>query len=1017
MQQKLLNKARLLGLASALVMSGNVIPTDVYASVSKATEAKSVLQQSKCTGTVKDVNGDPIIGATVKVKNSNIAALTDINGEFSIDAPAGAVLEITYLGCEKVELKAGVKMNVTMKEETNTLNELVVVGYGVQKKANLTGSVASVSAEKLASRPVSSISSALAGEMPGVTAVQTSGAPGSQNATITVRGKNSINAASPLVIVDGVPGSMNVINPTEIETVTVLKDAASAAIYGVQAANGVILITTKKGKTGAAKVSYSTTLAWSSLLAKRDLVNAYDYAVLYNEAYLNENPGTTNLPFSDEQIEGYRTGKLASTDWYKEALTGNGFEQQHNVSISGGSANTTYNMYVGYLDQNGLTKDIDYKRWNARVNLRSNINKYITLGLNASGYRGTKKDTWNGFYTVLQGITRSHPTDAVYNDDGSYKYVLDNNPVAIQGIDNMGYKKTIDQEVFVIGSAELHPLPGLNVKGVYSFRNWTEDQLGFKKDYTYGNASASKNMGLREGYVYNYNYDYLTGQIIVDYTKSFGDHNLAVLAGMESYDVKYRYVTASRKGGGSNELGESLNTLDASSQKNTNGGNELTRLSWFGRLQYNYAGKYLFEANVRRDASSRFPKATRWGTFPAFSAGWRISEESFVKDNAAWLSNLKLRLGWGKTGNEELSSSDLYPGVSTYSYGSYMFGNTLYSTAYESRLVNEKLKWATVTNYELGLDAGFLDNMFTFELSVFKKKTNDMILYLPLQGVIGMDDPAQNVGSVQNTGFEVTIGHNFRINKDWSYSLGLNFSYVKNEILDMAGTSGATSDSNIWNFEGHPINSYYGYVADGFFNTEEELAAGPLRTGNETLGDIRYVDYNKDGKITAADRQILGNNFPSWTGGFNFSVKWKDLELSGLLQGAFDVDRYYNGEAAYAFFNSASALNRHKDRWTPTHHNASYPRLTLGTQTNYAFSSFWIQDASYVRLKNIMLAYNLPTDWLRVVGISYAQLYFSGENLLTFTGLEKGLDPEESNSRGWSYGNVKKISFGLKVTF
>lgn len=1016
MQNTYFTNARLLMLS--VLLAGGMKPVFAApdASVNKVVEINDQQKQT-VKGTVKDANGDPIIGATVKVKGSTGGTVTDIDGKFTLDAPAGAELEVSSIGYLKQIVKAKGNIAIVLKDDSQTLDELVVVGYGVQKKENLTGAVASMNAEKLATRPVSSLSSALAGEMAGVTAVQTSGAPGGQNASITVRGKNSVNAASPLVIVDGVPGSMNVINPAEIESVTVLKDAASAAIYGVQAANGVILITTKKGKTGKTTVSYNATFSWSSLLSKLDLVDAYGYAYLYNEAYLNDHPGATK-PFSDETVEKYRTGKLPSTDWYKEALTGSGFEHQHNLSLSGGNDKTTYNMYLGYLSQDGVTKDIDYNRINARMNITSQINKYITLGLNASGYRGTQQDAWAGYTQVIQGMSRSHPTDPVYDEDGNFKYVGVDNPVAVQGRDKTGWKKTIDQEVFLIGSAEIKPIKDLSIKGVYSWRNWTQDQLGFKKTWGYG----TYNSGQREGYVRNYNYDYLTGQILVNYNKSFGDHNLGVLAGMESYDVKYRYVTADRKGGGNNNLDSSLNTLDASSQKNKNGGTEMTRLSYFGRLQYNYAGKYLFEANVRRDASSRFPKDSRWGTFPAFSAGWRISEEAFMK-NVDWLSNLKLRLGWGKTGNEELKSSDLYPAVPTYAYGSYMFGNSLYSTAYESRLVNDQLKWATVTNYELGIDAGFLNNKLTMELSVYKKKTNDMLLYLPLQGVIGLSAPAQNVGSVENRGFELVLGHNNRIGKDWSYNLSLNMGYNKNEIIDMAGTDGPIDNGNggtddtQWNIEGYGVSSYYGYVADGLFRTEEELKKGPLRTGNEKLGDIRYKDLDDDGKITAADRKIIGNKMPKWTGGFNFRVGYKNFELSGLLQGAFDAKRYYNGEASYAFFNNASCLNKHWDRWSEENPNGNFPRLSLTSQTNYAFSSFWLQDASYVRMKNLTLAYTLPSEVISRIGLSFAQVYLTGENLFTISGLDKGLDPESGNSRGWSYSNVRKISCGLKLTF
>lgn len=1024
MQNTYFTKARLLALS--VLLGGGAIPSvalpSANANANKTAELLSNNQQKQTIkGSVKDTNGEPIIGASVKVKGSNGGSVTDIDGKFTLDAPIGAELEVSSIGYTKQIVRAKSNLSITLKDDSQTLDELVVVGYGVQKKENLTGTVATMNTEQLATRPVSSLSSALAGEMPGVTAVQTSGAPGGQNATITVRGNNSINSSSPLVIVDGVPGSMNVINPAEIESVTVLKDAASAAIYGVQAANGVILITTKKGKQGKTRVSYNATFSWSSLLSKLDLVDAYGYATLYNEAYLNDHPGATK-PFSDETVEKYRTGELPSTDWYKEALTGSGFEHQHNLSLSGGNDKTTYNMYLGYLSQDGVTKDIDYSRINARMNISSQVNKYITLGLNASGYRGTQNDAWSGFTQVIQGISRSHPTDPVYDDDGNFKYVGVDNPVAVQGRDKTGWKKTVDQEVFLIGSAEIKPIKDLSIKGIYSWRNWTQDYTGFKKTWGYG----TYNSGQREGFVNNYNYDYLTGQILVNYNKSFGDHNFAVLAGMESYDVKYHYVTASRKGGGSNELDQSLNSLDASSQKNTSGGTEMTRLSYFGRLQYNYAGKYLFEANVRRDASSRFPKASRWGTFPAFSAGWRISEEKFMK-SADWLSNLKLRIGWGKTGNEELKSSDLYPAVPTYAYAGsssqVIFGNTLYTPISESRLVNDKLKWATVTNYELGLDAGFLNNKLTMELSVYKKKTNDMLLYLPLQGVIGMDAPAQNVGSVQNSGFELTLGHNNRIGKDWNYSLSLNMAYNKNKITDMAGTdgpidngSGGTDDTQ-WNIEGYGISSYYGYVADGLFRTQEELDRGPKRTGNEKLGDIRYKDLDGDNKITAADRKIIGNKMPNWTGGFNFSVGYKSFELSGLLQGMFDAKRYYIGESSYAFFNSASCLNKHWDRWSEDNPNGTFPRLSLTSKTNNVISTYWLQDASYVRLKNLTLAYTLPAEVIGKIGLSFAQVYLTGENLFTISGLDKGLDPEAGNTRGWSYSNVRKVSFGLKLTF
>ncbi len=744
-------------------------------------------------------------------------------------------------------------------------------------------------------------------------------------------------------------------------------------------------------------------------------LGAADYARLYNEATLNEDPNAV-VPYTEEDIRKFSDGSdpigHPDTDWYSEVMKKHALETQHNLSISGGSENTTYMASLGYLYQDGLSKEKNYERYNGRVNIDSKVAKWVSLGINAAAYRGINNDEYEGFGSLLQYSNRIAPTIGIYDADGNYNYAGLQNPVAQQG--RTGINRTLDQQLTGNFYINITPLEGLSIKGVYSLRHDYRDIRKFKKHWSYGNFDSGK----REGEHNYYNWNWYTTQLLVNYNKNFGVHGLGLLGGVEQVDYSYRYTEAKRVGGGNDELSESLNTLDASSQTNKDGGYDTGRLSYFGRIQYDYASKYLFEANLRADASSRFPKDNRWGVFQAFSAGWRISEEAFVKDNVSWLSNLKLRLGWGKTGNEELKSDDIYPAVATYAYGNYLFGESLYSTAYESRYVNSELKWATVVNSELGIEAGFLDNKVGFELSIYKKKTNDMLLYLPIQGVIGMDAPAQNAGNVENRGFDLSIFHNNRINKDWSYAINFNVAYVKNRITDMKGTEGVDPDNGkYWRLEGYPIGSFYGYEANGYFNTEEELASYPKRLGSEKLGDIKYVDRNNDGKINADDRTVIGKNFPSWTGGLNLALYYKDFDLTMLWQGAFDVDAYYTGEAAYAFFNSGKVLKRHLDRWTPENHNASYPRLTKSLQTNFATSSFWLQNASYVRLKNISLGYNLPKGWLSKAGIERVKLFLSGENLLTFSGLE-GLDPESpSDTRGAFYSNVKKITFGLKVSF
>lgn len=979
-----------------------------------------VSQKQKITGTILDQAGEPMIGVNVKVKGTSTGTITDLDGMFTLDAAPGEMLEITYIGYKPITIQATKQsMKIKMQEDLQNLDEVVVVGYGVQKKANLTGSVSSIKAEALQSRPVSSVSAALAGQMPGVTSIQRSGAPGGQSGSITIRGKNSINAASPLVIVDGVPGSMDTIDPNDIESLTVLKDASSAAIYGVQAANGVIVISTKQGKKGERpRVSYSGNVSLTSPVTRFKYLGAADYATLYNEATLNENPNAV-LKYTEEDIELYRNGTSPythpDTDWYAETFKKHGFETMHNISINGGTEKTTYNASIGYTQQNGIIDANKYRRFNARSVINSEITNWLSAGLNLSGYRGTQHDGWNSASSLVQFSNRINPTVPVYNEDGSFHYMGQDNPVATEGQD--GHRKSMNQQVNGTIHATINFLPNLSVKGLFSVRNDFRNNEGFKKNFQYGQGTNIKDSGLREGYDNYYTWNWYTTQVLANYNEKWGKHGLAVLAGFEQVDHNYKYTEASRKGGGNNELGSSLNTLDKSSQTNNDGGNGIARRSYFGRAQYDFADRYLFEANVRFDASSRFPKNNRWGAFPALSAAWRITEEDFMKNlDQNWLSNLKLRLGWGRTGNEEIN--EMYPAIATYGYESYMFNNGLYSTIYETRYVNPNLKWATVENYEIGIEAGFFENKLSFELAGYKKKTNDMLLKLPVPGILGMGAPAQNAGSVENMGFDLQIGHNNSVGPDFRYDITANLAYVHNKITNMEGTEGPNPDNGkYWYIEGESIGSFYGYKANGFFNTQEELDSYPKRTGTETLGDIKYVDINGDGKINGDDRTVIGTDFPKWTAGLGANLYYKNFDLSMFFQGAFDVCAYYTGEASYAFFNGGKVMERHLDRWTPDNHDASYPRLTISDQKNFETSSFWLQNTSYVRLKNLTLGYTLPTALTSKAGIERVKVFLTGENLFTIDGLD-GIDPESpADTRGGYYSNVRKYSLGLKVTF
>ncbi len=1007
--------------------------------VNAQTVASTQQQAGACTGMVLDSNGDPVVGATVKVVGTTVGTMTDIDGNFALDGvKVGSTISITAIGYQSSTQKwDGQKLYFTLADEDNILDEVVVVGYGVQKKANVTGAVSSMNAAAIENRSVASISAAMAGEMPGVVVVQSTGAPGSQTGSITIRGNNTVNSASPLVVVDGVPGaSMNNIDPQDVESISVLKDAASAAIYGVQAANGVILITTKKGKLNTAPViSYTGTVTFSSPTTRLDPVNAQEYTMLMREAILNDDPNA-NVSTYDNRLKQYEDGTLdpEGTNWWKETFKSYGTETAHTVQIAGGSNNTTYMASLGYLYQGGILSQNNYNRYNGRMNLDTQIKKWISFGMNTSFYRGIQKDGWNGVSGITQHVNRLNATLNVRDENGEFIAPASmQNPVA--EIDNATgiYKNKADQ-LMTNFYLNITPIEGLSIRPMFSWRHDDTDQYGYKKILLYGGSYNGGDNGTREGYHRYYRYDYMTYQAVANYNKTFAEkHNLGLLAGFESQRYMYRYSTLNRTGGGDNALDQVLSSLSQDGWSNDDGGVDLTRQSWFGRVTYDYDNRYLFEANFRADASSRFPKDHRWGYFPAVSAAWRISQESFMENTRDWLNQLKLRLGWGRTGNEEIS--EYYPAVATYSYSSLLVGSSVYDALYESRYVNPNLQWANVTNLELGVETSMFGNRFTFEGSVYRRKTNDMLLNLPIQSVLGVSAPAQNAGSVVNKGVDVTIGWNDRIGKDWSYNVTLNIGYNHNEITNLEGTEGGVNGGNNdlqWYIEGEAIGSYFGYICDGIFKDEAEVEAGPLRTGTEKPGNLRFKDWASinedgevvpipDGKITTADRAVIGKTMPSWMGGLNIGVNYRDFDLSMLWQGAFDYERYMTGEAAQAFYNGGTMMKwQMEERWTPENPNGTYPRLYSNSASSPDVdcnNSFWCQDASYVRLKNLTFGYRIPTRLTQKIGLNMVRVYFNGENLLTFSNLfKKGIDPEAPAGRGAYYANVRKLSLGLKVT-
>lgn len=1003
--------------AACLLLSGGGI--SAYAQ-----NTRTATQQSGiCVGKIFDQNGEPVVGAAVKVAGSPTGAISDINGSFSLaGVKKGDKVEVSALGYSPASKvwDGSEELYFTLTEEANALNELVVVGYGTQKKANLTGAVSSVNASQIEDRAVSSVSTALAGQMPGVVVVQSSGAPGGQTGAITIRGNNTINSASPLVIVDGVPGSMNNIDPQDIESVSVLKDAASAAIYGVQAANGVILITTKKGKLNtAATVQYSGSVSWVRPTTHLHKVNAQQHDMLYREAMLNVNPSADVSAF-DARLQQYANGQLdpAGFDWYGQTFKGSATETQHTVQVSGGSANTTYMASLGYVYQGGLLDQINYNRYNGRMNLDSKIKPWVAFGMQASYYRGIQKDGYTGFNSIMQHCNRLNATMQGFDKEGNY--LAPNgfqNPIAESDY-RTGHQRTTDDQLSTNLYLNITPIEGLVIRPLFSWRHDYRETYNYKKILYYDGTYNNGDNGTRAGSHNYYNWDWYTYQVTVNYNKTIGVHSFGILGGYEGQKYTYHYTTASRSGGGDNDLTGVLNTLDTGAWKNDDNAVGLNRRSWFGRLTYDFAGRYLLEANLRADASSRFPKENRWGYFPAVSAGWRFSSEAFMEGASSWLSNGKIRLGWGRTGNEEIT--DYYPGVATYGYTDPVINGTKFMSLYPVS-ANTNLKWATVTNMEIGLDLGLLNNRITFEGSVYHRKTSDMLLTLPVLGALGIDAPPQNAGEVVNKGIDITAAYRDRAG-DWTYGVTVNVGYNHNEITELAGQDGENPDNKkTWFLTGKPIGSYYGYLCDGIFKNEAEVKAGPLRTGRELPGNLRYKDLDGDGKITPEDRTVIGKMNPSWMGGVNIDAGWKGFDLSMLWQGAFDFNRYMDGEASQAFYNNGTALDWQLDRWTPENPNGNYPRLYPNASDSPDVNnnnSFWCEDASYVRLKNLTIGYTMPVALTERLGINKVRLFLTGENLLTFSKLyDKDIDPEAPQGRGAFYSNVKKLSLGLKITF
>ncbi len=1000
-----------------------------------------VQQDGKIWEVVSDAFG-PIAGANVVVKGTTNGTITDMDGRFSLDAPKGAKLQISYIGYITKELTVDTKTDyvIELVEDSQALEEVVVVGYGTEKKVNVIGSIAQIGSEKLENRSTPQLSNVLTGQMAGVTVIQRSGRPGNSGGEIRVRGVGSFggesNKSDALVLIDGIPGKLNDVSSEDVESISVLKDASTAAIYGSRAANGVILVTTKTGKEGKVSVGYNGYVGFNTPTALPEFVDTWQYATLYNEAVGRE-------AYTQEEIQKFRDGSdpdhYANARYLDEVFSRKGLQTGHDVTINGGNAENKYMVSFGYLKQNGIVEKNDYQRYNARVNLINEILPGLKLTSRLSGVYGNRKepmapggDDADNMLVLIQKALRFPGLTPTILSDGSFGAGRELHGTPAGWIKSDSFYENPEFSLNANVRLDYNPIKDLQLSaiGAYTYTNGEErtyrSTMKLSGDRVLGPSELKHKMGKTI---------YKTFQATAEYNKTIGGHTFGILAGYSWEQEDFRYVQGSRDKFPGNDL-PYLNAGSPDNQKSEGTGNAWAIQSGFGRLRYNFNERYLFESTVRYDGSSRFPQSKKFGFFPSVAAGWRLSEENFFKENESlgFISNLKLKVSWGRLGNQNIGN---YPYQSVYELGqNYPFGDTYTQGAAVTTAVDPTIKWEETETIDGGLEAVFWNGLLSVNASYFNRRTYD-ILYKPsgsVSTILGQKISEMNTGELKNFGWEFEVGHRNKIG-DVSYNVNANLSIIKNKLTTLGvgnveqlnGMVGNGSDL----FIGYPIQMYYGYVSDGVFLDENDIKSWYDQskvTPNPQPGDIRYKDISgpdgvPDGKIDPNyDRVYLGSRIPKFTFGLNLGVEYKGLDLSVLLQGVAGVTGMLDGFAGWAFRGDGNIQKWQAegrfDPANPTRYPA-YPRLedlSNSTTPNIVTSDFWTQDASYIRLKNIQLGYTFPKKMLQAAKISNLRVYVQAENPLCWNKYKPGWDPE-INTSGNYYPILATYTFGVNFKF
>lgn len=980
---------------------------------------QNVQQAGVVKGQVTDKNGDAVIGATVKVKDSQVGTVTNFDGNFSLNVQKAGRLVVSYIGylTKEVAFTPGQTLNIEIEEDATALDEVVVVGYGVQKKSDVTGSVTSINKDRLSKLPVTNVLQAVQGAAAGVTISQGSSIPGDAPSAL-VRGRNSINAGTgPYIVVDGIPisksgGSLNDINPSDIESMEILKDASATAIYGTNGANGVILITTKHGKDGKPSVSYNGYIGIEDFAHKMDFCNGSQITQRYKD-YVAQNPGETMYnDFVKNQNEAEAQAAGRETDWLYDMVSQTGIIQDHNVTVNGGAEKIKYFISGDYMSQKGVLKGFNYKRYSLRMNIDADVTDYLKIGTN-SYIVSHNRDGGRVNFLMAEAMS---PYGKVYEDNGSYciypMYTesLFFNPMRDVNQDHERRQWNINLN----GYADINfgniwkPLDGLRYKFNFGY------SFVPKRENYYNGAEQNDLNGY--GYIFNAETQSYTAENILTYAKDFGKHHFDLTALYASSRKKYHDNTAAASkfindellwhnlGGGGTQTAKSYTDL-------------YTTVSQMGRLNYSYDSRYLFTFTVRRDGSSVFGEDNKYGTFPSVALGWNIANEKFMEKTQGWLNNLKLRLSYGKAGNEAIGVYETLAKMSNAAIT--MDGQSATALYPSSRMGNSGLGWETTKTFNIGIDFGLLNNRINGNIDFYTSTTTDLLLQRNLPKISGYSNVYMNMGKTANKGLEVTINSKNIVTKDFTWGTNLVWSWNKNEIKDLYGDE-KSDIGNRW-FIGEPISVIYDYEMVGIWQKDEIERGDHLKWDPQAQpGDVKLRDVNGDGKIDPNDdKTIQGQTTPKWIGGLTNTFTYKNLSLSIFIQTVQGLKRNNSLLAMASDEMGRRNSTTEIGYWTESNPSNEYRSLSkTSNRWGYGFPC----DASFTRIKDITLSYQFPAQITNALRISALTVYASARNLATFTSW-KGWDPESDiTQRGWggyenNYPMTKSYVFGLNVTF